>query len=88
MLVHTKKNQDKTIMIGNSVVVGLNKKPSKVFCLFLTDIYESKDGALLYGIFTDKATAERAARDNNLYMKYDKVIIKEVVLDKFVEDAI
>ena len=57
----------------------------KVYILFTTDVYRSRESTTCYGVFSSKNNAIDAAKENNLYTDYIEVLIIECEINKFEE---
>lgn len=54
-----------------------------LYCLYQTDIYQSKRSAVLFGVYSTKEAAIDDAKKNGLYTHEAEVVICEITLDEF-----
>jgi hypothetical protein len=57
----------------------------KVFILFLTDVYKSRESRVFFGVYDTKAKAVDAAGRNDLYGFDSAIDILEAELNQFEE---
>ena len=62
---------------------GVIRGLGTLYCLFQTDTWQSKDSAVLFGVYSTKEAAIDEAKKNGLYTHEAEVVIREITLDDF-----
>lgn len=57
----------------------------KIYILFQTDIWQTKNSYVFFGAFSSYDKANESAKDNNLYHHEACVIIYPIKLDRYTE---
>ena len=57
----------------------------KIYALFQTDVWRTKQSRIFCGIFSTKQKAVDAAKMNDLYTSHSEVVIIECKVDNFDE---
>ena len=57
----------------------------KIYLLFETDIYKSKNSRIFLGVFTTSILAELHAKKNNCYRRNSTAVIQEIEINRFGE---